>query len=154
MASSIITLVSRSILACSLSCMVFLSSGCITMPVNYGEPVKVISAEIDSAPDIVFDAIYRHFQKQPEYEIENKNISGGIVTVQTKRGYPLRYVFIIDRSSAKKCNLRIRGLAGVDRRTRRQDIPESVFNGMENKMDEFMQEINRRVKKTQEPNHE
>jgi hypothetical protein len=117
------------------------------MRVDYGEPVNVISAEIDSPPAIVLDTIYAYFQKQPKYEIKNKDVSGGMITVQTKTDYPLRYIFIIDRSSTAKCTLAIRGLIGFDYRLNRESIPENVFNEMENAMEKFMQEIKGRVKK-------
>jgi len=126
--------------------MIFLSGGYATTQVNYGEPVKVVSAEIDSVPDAVFNTICKYFQEQPKYEIKNKKIPAGIVTVQARGAYPLRYVFIINQPSATKCILIIRGLVGVAYRARRQDIPESVFNEMENTMEGFMQEIKQRVK--------
>ena len=139
-------LASRGIFVCLLSCIIFLSGGCATTQVNYGEPIDVVSTEINSAPDAVFNTICNFFQEQPKYEIENKNISSGIVTVRAKTGYPLRYVFIIDRSSTLKCSLIIRGLVGVAYRMKRQDIPESAFNEMKITMEEFIQEIKRRVK--------
>jgi len=126
--------------------MIFLSGVYATTQVNYGEPVKIVSAEIDSPPNVVLDTICTFFQEQPKYEIKNKKIPAGVVTVQAKGGDPLRYIFIINQPSATKCTLIIRGLAGVDYKARRQDIPESVFNEMKNTMEGFMHEIKRRVK--------